>query len=139
MAGRRQCAAGSQGWGHGVDWIAAPALRSTCHATMLTRKMQSGLQTGLAPLDRLVAQLAADPAVERIWLFGSRARGDQASRSDIDLAVEAPRATTSEWLALCDIAANADTLLPVDFVRLDEASPSLRERVLAEGRLLHER
>ena len=30
-----------------------------------------------AVIEALAARLAAHPAVERIWLFGSRARGDQ--------------------------------------------------------------
>ena len=41
--------------------------------------------------------VAALPWVERIWLFGSRARGDHHARSDIDLTVECPQATTDEW------------------------------------------
>lgn len=35
--------------------------------------------------------------------------------------------------------ADADTLLPIDIVRLDQAPPALRERILSEGRLLFER
>lgn len=42
-------------------------------------------------IEDLAGRLARYPAVERVWLFGSRARGDKFERSDIDLAVEAPR------------------------------------------------
>jgi predicted nucleotidyltransferase len=38
----------------------------------------------------LAARLAQHPEVERIWLFGSRARRDNFERSDIDFAIEAP-------------------------------------------------
>ena len=36
----------------------------------------------------LADRLGRHPAVERVWLYGSRARGDNFERSDIDLAVE---------------------------------------------------
>jgi hypothetical protein len=33
----------------------------------------------------------------------------------------------------------ADTLLPIDIVRWEEASPPLQEKILAEGKTLYER
>ena len=88
---------------------------------------------------RLVAGLAADPVVQRVILFGSRARGDALPRADVDLAVEAPDASARDWLRLADMAEEADTLLTIDLVRLDEAPEGLRSRILAEGRTVHER
>jgi uncharacterized protein len=88
---------------------------------------------------RLVAQLSAEPSVRRVILFGSRARGDAQPRSDVDLAVEAPAASVRDWLRLADLAEDADTLLSIDLVWLDEAPPDLRERIQAEGRVLYER
>ena len=38
--------------------------------------------------------------VNRVWIFGSRARGDQHVRSDIDLAVDAPGLDASGFAAL---------------------------------------
>ncbi|MBI3784232.1 MAG: nucleotidyltransferase domain-containing protein [Deltaproteobacteria bacterium] len=90
-------------------------------------------------LGRLVADLAARPHVTRVWLFGSRARGDARERSDIDLAIEAPDADRREWLELCRMVEEADTLLPIDVVRLEEAPESLRQQVRAEGEVLYER
>ena len=43
-----------------------------------------------ALIEDLAGRLARHPEVERVWLFGSRARGDNFERSDIDLAIEAP-------------------------------------------------
>ena len=88
---------------------------------------------------RIVASLAPRAEVRRAILFGSRARGDYQPRSDIDLAVDAPNASPSEWHAIADIVADADTLLPIDLVRLDEAPPELRARIDAEGQVLLER
>jgi predicted nucleotidyltransferase len=83
--------------------------------------------------------LAERPAVRRVWLFGSRARGDHAPRSDIDLAVAAPDAGAVEWDAIAQIVENAPTLLGVGLVRIDVASPALQERIRAEGEVLLER
>lgn len=90
-------------------------------------------------LNPVLDALARRPLVRRVWLFGSRARGDQAVRSDIDLAVEAPEAGALEWDAIQQIVENAPTLLSVDLVRFDAASPALQERVREEGRVLLER
>lgn len=43
-----------------------------------------------AVADWLVERLARHPAVRRVILFGSRARGDHRERSDIDFAFDAP-------------------------------------------------
>jgi predicted nucleotidyltransferase len=98
--------------------------------------MVAGVPDALTPV---LDALSRRPVVRRVWLFGSRARGDHAARSDIDLAIEAPGAGAIEWDAIAQIVESAPTLLGVDLVRLDAASPALQERVRAEGRVLLER
>jgi len=83
---------------------------------------------------RFVDRIAALPFVDAVWLFGSRARGDAAPTSDIDLAVACPRATPAQWHEILGIVEDADVLLPIDCVRLDEAPEALRSRVMREGR-----
>ena len=88
----------------------------------------------------LARRLAEHPAVERVWLFGSRARGDHFERSDIDLAVEAPAMDPYDWLRLkLDFADEAPTLLMIDLVRVEEASAHLHEQIRDEGILIYER
>ncbi len=104
----------------------------------------SGLSEETERVDRVVLPalrdaIAAFPEVERILLFGSRAKGDAEPRSDIDIAVSCPAADTRTWLDICRLAEEAETLLKVDFVRLEEASPEFRERIESEGRVLYER
>ncbi|HUX78300.1 MAG TPA: HI0074 family nucleotidyltransferase substrate-binding subunit [Alphaproteobacteria bacterium] len=60
------------------------------------------------------------PFVEKIWLYGSRARGDFKDRSDIDIAIECPQATILDWYKVVDIIEDADTLLKIDCVRWEE-------------------
>jgi predicted nucleotidyltransferase len=81
----------------------------------------------------------ACPKIERVILFGSRARGDSRPHSDIDLAVSCPRASEREWLDLYDAIEDAPTLLSIDLIRLEKASPRLRDRILREGRTVYER
>jgi uncharacterized protein len=89
-----------------------------------------------AAVSRIVASIRSVSGVRRVILFGSRARGDARERSDVDLAVEGSELSQRDWLAIVEATENADTLLRIDLVRLEEASPPLRERILAEGRLL---
>lgn len=87
----------------------------------------------------LVQLLAAQPEVARVVLFGSRARGDAGPRSDIDLAIDAPSASSRQWLDWEALIEDADTLIRIDVVRWQEASPALRERISREGQVLFER
>lgn len=57
--------------------------------------------------------------IEAIYLYGSRARGDNQERSDIDLAIVCPTANESDWLKVLKIIDEADTLLSIDCVRYD--------------------
>jgi predicted nucleotidyltransferase len=88
---------------------------------------------------QLVHLLSAQPEVEKVILFGSRARGDAEERSDVDLAIIAPTASPRQWLEIVYLLEEVDTLLPIDIVRWEEASPPLQERILAEGKILYER
>jgi uncharacterized protein len=87
----------------------------------------------------LIHSLADLPEVRSIRLFGSRAIGDAGPRSDIDLAVEAPDATRRQWIDITLMVEDAETLLRIDLVRLEEASPALRARILQEGVVLYDR
>jgi uncharacterized protein len=93
-----------------------------------------------ALIENLARRLARHPAVERVWLFGSRARGDNFERSDIDLAIEAPTMDPYDWLKIkLDFEDEAPTLLLIDLVRLEEGPPLLRDQVRDEGILVYER
>lgn len=72
---------------------------------------------------KFIRQIAELPFVEAIILYGSRARGDSRPRSDIDLAIVAPKASRLEWFEILNIVDEADTLLKIDCVRFDELEP----------------
>lgn len=76
--------------------------------------------------------LPADHA--RLWLFGSRARGDARRWSDIDIAVEPltelPAGTLAE---LRELLAESSILLDVDLIDLSQAGKTLRDAIKNEG------
>ena len=85
--------------------------------------------------------LIALPFVQAIWLFGSRARGDNQARADIDLAIECPQASSQDWLKVLEIIDQSDTLLQIDCVRLDELAETapLKKAIQHEGIKIYDR
>ncbi|MFN0095958.1 MAG: nucleotidyltransferase domain-containing protein [Dehalococcoidia bacterium] len=83
--------------------------------------------------------MSSAAGVERVILFGSRAKGTAQPRSDVDLAVEAPGADVRAWDRVLTLAEEADSLLLIDVVRLDRASADFRDEILAEGVTLYAR
>jgi predicted nucleotidyltransferase len=77
--------------------------------------------------------------IEKIILYGSRARGDFKERSDIDLAIVCPSASQEDWMRVISVIEEADTLLKIDCVRLDTLSEQnpLRKAILCEGTELY--
>jgi len=81
-------------------------------------------------------KIIALPFVRSLYLFGSRARGDAGSKSDIDIAVNCPGASFEQWQKVLAIIDNADTLLSIDVVRYDTLSDSLFKRKIDESKLV---
>jgi predicted nucleotidyltransferase len=92
-----------------------------------------------APETLIAERLKTFPEVERIVLFGSRARGDATPRADIDLAVACPGADATLWSDIVEAAEAAPTLLQIDLIRMDSAPSELLDHIAREGRVLYER
>jgi nucleotidyltransferase substrate binding protein (TIGR01987 family) len=77
--------------------------------------------------------------IDEIWLFGSRARGDNQERSDIDLALICPRATPSDWRLVMEIVNNADTFLKIDCVRFQQntLTPAFYNNILKDKKVVY--
>lgn len=65
---------------------------------------------------------------EKIYLYGSRARGDFNKKSDIDIAVESDKSVEA-----------MDMIGPFDIVNLKKVNKEFREKIYREGVLLYER
>ena len=85
-------------------------------------------------------KLIALPFVEKVYLFGSRARGEGTKRADIDLAIVCPQASNEEWDQVLELIAMADTLLEIDCVRFDTIKKDkFKQAILKDHRVLFER
>ena len=82
-----------------------------------------------------IIELAKTYGLTKVILFGSRARGDNAPRSDIDLAVSGGDIVGFRT----DIDEVVRTLLMFDVVDLDApVQPALREEISRDGVVLYE-
>ena len=91
-------------------------------------------------IDTIVERIGSNPHVEKVILFGSRARGDEEERSDIDLAVVGPEITRDDWREMRDyIEETARTLLFIDLLRFETAPSNLKESIIKEGVTLYDR
>ena len=78
-------------------------------------------------------------SIDRIIVFGSRARGDNGPRSDIDLAINARSA--KEYFDMKDALDDIDTLLMFDLVDLNSSSLSadLLDEIKRDGVIIYEK
>ncbi len=85
---------------------------------------------------RLLAVFSAEPAVEEVWLYGSRAMGRLRPGSDIDITLVAPNLGHHDRLRL--MGALDDLLLPwsIDLSLHHELPEPLRQHVARVGRRL---
>jgi predicted nucleotidyltransferase len=88
--------------------------------------------------DSQIAAFCTRWGVSRLWLFGSRARGDDTPGSDVDLLIEfSPESTASTW----DWPAMQDELAEIFNARIDLLSTGvlrnpIRARSILESRRL---
>ncbi|MGN0352103.1 MAG: nucleotidyltransferase family protein [Roseburia sp.] len=83
-----------------------------------------------------ICELARLHQIEKVILFGSRARGTFQKTSDIDLAVSGG----DKILFSLDVEEKTSTLLTYDIVDLDAAiQENLRRAIEKEGILLYEK
>ena len=99
----------------------------------------AAMRTQPAIIDAIAKRIGGCPHVEKVILFGSRARGDEQERSDIDLAVVGPEITRKEWVRMWIDVDDAETLLSIDLVRFETASDQMKDSIDKEGVVLYER
>ena len=86
-----------------------------------------------------IREIARRHPIDKIVLFGSRARGDNKRASDIDLAVFPVAGFVGRGYFASEMD-DLETLLKIDLVYVDEATErELLERINKEGVILYER
>lgn len=75
---------------------------------------------GIAPssVAKLTELFNTTPGLERVWIYGSRARGDHREQSDVDLAVDAPELSASDYSQLSARLDELGLVYRVDMVHL---------------------
>ena len=82
-----------------------------------------------------IIKFARKHDIAKVILFGSRARGDNTERSDIDIAVSGGDFDSFYW----DIKENFNSLLMFDIVNLDKIlSQDFRAEIARDGVMLYE-
>ncbi|KYO64117.1 nucleotidyltransferase domain-containing protein [Thermovenabulum gondwanense] len=79
-------------------------------------------------------------SVQKVFLFGSRARGDYKNTSDVDIAVFSENISDREFNLLVDEINEIDTALSFDVVHFEKLKKdSLKENIIKDGVLIYER
>ena len=82
-----------------------------------------------------IAGIAEAHDVEKVILFGSRARGDNTERSDVDVAIVGGDFDNFYW----DMDENINSLLMFDVVKLDsKISQSFKQEIERDGVVIYE-
>ena len=97
-------------------------------------------------LDEIVSRLVRDFQPERIYLFGSRARGEAGSHSDYDILLvlkaltdRRNRLCQAAYLTLRGVPAAVDVVVwaEADFEKRKRSPASLPATVIREGQLIY--
>ena len=79
------------------------------------------------------------PGLERVWIFGSRARDDWRPRSDIDLALDAPTWTWEEFGAFKDAVRALPLVYKLDLVHWQTlTTPVFKEQIERDRKVFWE-
>lgn len=85
---------------------------------------------------REITMFAKKHSIQKVILFGSRARGTHRERSDIDIAVYGGNFDSFYW----DIKENVHSLLIFDIVEADgDISEELGEEIVKDGVVIYEK
>jgi type III restriction enzyme len=82
-----------------------------------TRRASGIAESARAQLNQL---FDSTPGLSKVWVFGSRARGDYRPESDVDLAVDAPDMSKADFAKLTRRLEETGLLYKVDMVRLQD-------------------
>ncbi|WP_019635680.1 nucleotidyltransferase family protein [Paenibacillus fonticola] len=91
---------------------------------------------GISPatFERIIFTVKKYPGIRKLFLFGSRARGDYSYNSDIDLAYEADSDVPSIFFVELDEAVG---IYSFNLVNLAECSKHFREEISSDLQMIY--
>ena len=96
---------------------------------------------GIAPssIAKLVGLFDSTANIARVWIYGSRARGDHRNESDIDLAVDAPEMSETDFSRLSGQLDDLGLIYRVDLLRLQGVlDEGFRSRIERDNKIFWE-
>jgi uncharacterized protein len=113
-----------------IDKLGCSSMTSVWNSTGISKKWVSELQTYCSTNDK----------IEKVVLFGSRARGDYQKTSDIDLAIWTNDASHSEQNLMEYVIQQLPTPLKIDVLFFDRLTKEkLISNILKEGVVIYEK
>lgn len=91
-------------------------------------------------LNDVLARAARHLDPDRVWLFGSQARGTATRTSDVDLAFDVPGVARHRWNDfVIEVSDEVPALIDLDLIDLAVCETSLAHEIKTTGRLIYER
>lgn len=104
---------------------------------MLTNKGMMSLNLDREIIDDIIKICKKYEYIEKVILFGSRARGDNNSKSDIDLAIYSTK-PIMEFIE--DVELNTRTLLEYDYSHMETIKDDFFvEQIIKDGIVIYEK
>ena len=105
---------------------------------MIEMRKGPGPKYSLEELKRLIAPVVSRYDVDRVFVFGSYARGEANEKSDIDIRIDADRLRTFD---LCGLMVRLEKALKtsVDVIPTDSMSQGFLESIRQEEVMVYER
>ena len=91
-------------------------------------------------IQQIIADYFKTQPIQRAWIFGSYARGEESPISDLDVLVEYEKEGVSllkHAAIICDLEKLLDK--PIDLVQMKLLRPNVREKVIEDLKLIYER
>ncbi len=87
----------------------------------------------------LLRYVVSKVSPNKVFLFGSRARGTQRENSDFDIAVVQKKCSEEDWThVLVHLSTEPLTLHKVDLVEYETLAQDYKENIKKEGKALYE-
>jgi len=99
---------------------------------------QTDLRRSLEELMQLIVPIISRYDIDRVYVFGSYARGDANEKSDMDLRIDADKLRTFD---LCGLMVRLEEALgmPVDVIPTDSMSMEFLDAIRQEEVMVYER